>query len=143
MMIRKALGALACAAVLAPSIVLADSAGGDETTSQMQRDPLDQPGLRSQALPLGGSRDQVDSGTAFNPALSVILDGVYYSEISGEWDSPAGFDSGHSHSHGHGHDTIWTRASTCARRSSPSPHRWTTTSMPWSSSPWKAIPVSR
>ncbi len=104
MMIRKALGALACAAVLAPSIVLADSAGGDETTSQMQRDPLDQPGLRSQALPLGGSRDQVDSGTAFNPALSVILDGVYYSEISGEWDSPAGFDSGHSHSHGHGHD---------------------------------------
>lgn len=102
-MIKKTLAVAATLVMLAPGGVLADRTGDGEVTSQMQRDPLDQPGLRAQALPLGGTREQVDSGTAFNPALSVILDGVYYSEFTGEWDAPAGFDSGHSHSHGHGH----------------------------------------
>ncbi|WP_421622178.1 TonB-dependent receptor [Alkalilimnicola ehrlichii] len=73
----------------------------------MQRDPLDRPGMRAQAMPLGGTTDRVDSGTAFNPALSVILDGVYYNGLNNDFGDPAGFgghDHDHGHGHGHGHD---------------------------------------
>ncbi|MCC5857998.1 MAG: zinc-regulated TonB-dependent outer membrane receptor [Ectothiorhodospiraceae bacterium] len=66
------------------------------------QDPLDSPGMGT--LNLAGSREQVSSGTAFNPAISVILDGVYQNTFSGEAHGPAGFDDGHGHGHGHGHD---------------------------------------
>lgn len=49
----------------------------------------------------------MDSGTAFNPALSVILDGVYYNGLNNDFGDPAGFgghDHDHGHGHGHGHD---------------------------------------
>ncbi|WP_024326853.1 hypothetical protein [Thioalkalivibrio sp. AKL19] len=35
---------------------------------------------------------------------SLILEGVYYNELSHGNDSPAGFDDGHDHGHGHGDD---------------------------------------
>jgi len=74
-----------------------------ETASGAQRDPLDPRSLRQTALPLGS---QVSSGTAFNPAMSVIIDGAYYTdnedggafEILGEAD---GFTMG-SEDHEHG-----------------------------------------
>lgn len=65
-----------------------------------QRDPLDPQGLGS--LRVAGT-GQVTSGTAFNPAISVILDGAYFAQ-SREGEGPAGFDDGHDHGHGHGHD---------------------------------------
>ncbi len=68
---------LLCGAVatLCAAPVLAETAGP-------QRDPLDPRNLRQTALPLGS---QVTSGTAFNPAMSVIIDGAYYSDnVHGE-----------------------------------------------------------
>ncbi|MCP1727684.1 hypothetical protein J2T60_001684 [Natronospira proteinivora] len=65
------------------------------------RDPLDPTPARTRAMQLGGT-GEVSSGTLFNPAISVILDGVYYNEFSGHVDEPGGFDGGHSHGHGHG-----------------------------------------
>ena len=56
---------------------------------------------RRERLQLGGD-SAVTSGTQFNPAISVILDGVY-GNFSGEADDPAGFDGGHGHGHGHSH----------------------------------------
>ncbi|MCH8544186.1 MAG: TonB-dependent receptor [Alcanivorax sp.] len=44
----------------------------------------------------------VSAGTQFNPQISVILDGVYYSR-SRDVEGPAGFDDGHDHGHGHSH----------------------------------------
>jgi hypothetical protein len=73
-----------------------------------QRDPLDPANLRQTALPLGG---QVTSGNAFNPAISVIIDGAYYSDnVHGEafevLEEADGFAmGGHDHEgedHGHG-----------------------------------------
>ncbi|SEO72117.1 zinc-regulated TonB-dependent outer membrane receptor [Aquisalimonas asiatica] len=51
-----------------------------------------------------GSSERIGAGTAFNPSISVILDGVYKNTFSGDAHDPGGFDGGHSHSHGHGHD---------------------------------------
>ncbi|QOC22511.1 TonB-dependent receptor [Wenzhouxiangella sp. AB-CW3] len=66
-----------------------------------QADPLDPTPARMRARPM--ATGEVTSGTAFNPAISVILDG-YYAHFSDHLDDPAGFDSGHSHAHGgHGH----------------------------------------
>jgi hypothetical protein len=71
-----------------------------------QSDPLDPVPARTRALKLKETRgDQpVDSGTLFNPAISIILDGVY-ANFSQERDNPAGFGVDHSHSedddHGH------------------------------------------
>ena len=66
-----------------------------------QRDPLDPAPARTRALQLGGDA-AVTSGTAFNPAISVILDGTY-GYFSSDIDEPPGFDFGHSHGHSHGH----------------------------------------
>ncbi|SEQ04614.1 hypothetical protein SAMN05421693_11517 [Ectothiorhodospira magna] len=60
------------------------------------------PGARLSPLPLGGSQ-QVTSGSAFNPDISIIVDTVYFNEFSGHVDDPAGFEGGHSHGHGHDH----------------------------------------
>jgi hypothetical protein len=72
-------------------------------TSGPQRDPLDPTNLRQTVRPLGG---QVSSGTAFNPAMSVIVDGAYYSDnVRGEAfeiiEEADGFAMG---GHGHGDD---------------------------------------
>lgn len=81
-----------------------------ETTGP-QRDPLDPGNLRQTALPLGS---QVTSGSAFNPAMSVIIDGAYYSDnVHGEaaeiLSAADGFAMGHGHDHeeeGHGHGEL-------------------------------------
>jgi hypothetical protein len=66
-----------------------------------QADPLDPTPARMRA---GSITGEVGSGTAFNPAISVILDGTY-AHFSDHLDEPAGFEFGHDHGHGHGgHD---------------------------------------
>lgn len=65
----------------------AAQAGGQQTTSV-------------QALQIDGDTP-ISSGTAFNPAISVILDTVYSQVFSGEAEDPPGF-GGHDHGHGHG-----------------------------------------
>lgn len=64
-----------------------------------QRDPLDPVPARTRALQLGGDAP-VTSRTAFNPAISVILDGTY-AYFSDHIDEPPGFGFGHDHGHGH------------------------------------------
>jgi len=69
-------------------------------TTGPQTDPLDPTPARMRAA---GSTGEVTSGTAFNPAISVILDGTY-AHFSSDLDDPPGFDFGHGHGHGgHGH----------------------------------------
>jgi hypothetical protein len=76
-------------------------------TSGPQRDPMDPTNLRQTARPVG---NQVSSGSAFNPAMSVIVDGAYYSDnVNGEafeiLEEADGFSSGHGHDeedHEHG-----------------------------------------
>jgi hypothetical protein len=82
-------------------------AGATRTAGQAgpMRDPLDPVPARMRAAQLTDGDQRVDSGTRFNPAMSVILDGVYYNAFSGHLESPPGFDNGHDHggAHGHGH----------------------------------------
>ena len=56
-----------------------------------------------QALQIDGDMP-IDSGTAFNPAISIILDSVYSQNFSGDPGDPPGFGGGHDHGHDHGHD---------------------------------------
>jgi len=72
------------------------AASGAQTTQAGGIDP------RRERLQLGGD-SAVTSGNRFNPAISVILDGVY-GNFSREVESPPGFDDGHNHGHSHGHD---------------------------------------
>ncbi|MEA5445670.1 zinc-regulated TonB-dependent outer membrane receptor [Gammaproteobacteria bacterium AB-CW1] len=88
--------------------VLAQAETTPEAEQQRQagpaRDPLDPQPARMRAMQVGGGDQEVTSGTAFNPAISVILDGVYYNEFSGHVEDAPGFDFGHDHGHGgHGH----------------------------------------
>jgi hypothetical protein len=67
--------------------------------TSMQRDPLDPASLRRSALPVGG---QLSSGSAFNPAMSVIIDGAWYGdsvhgEAAGILAEADGFTIGHGH----------------------------------------------
>jgi hypothetical protein len=79
-----------------------------ETTGP-QRDPLDPTTLRQTARPL---TDQVGAGTAFNPAMSVIIDGAWYTDnVHGEAfeiiEEADGFAMGHGHNgDGHGHGEL-------------------------------------
>jgi hypothetical protein len=71
------------------------------------RDPLDPPSLRSTAWQVR-SGEQVTSGTAFNPAISVILDGMYFTDnVHGEslemLEEIDGFAGGHHHGDDNGH----------------------------------------
>jgi hypothetical protein len=77
-----------------------------------QRDPLDPTNLHQTVKPLGG---QGSSATAFNPAISVIVDGAYYSDnVKGEAfeiiEEADGFAMGGGHDHGdeddHGHGAL-------------------------------------
>jgi len=61
------------------------------------------PGGNLQPLQLFGGTQQVTAGSAFNPDISVIVDTVYFNELSGHVDDPGGFEGGHSHGHGHDH----------------------------------------
>ena len=47
-------------------------------------------------------RGRLTAGTDFNPAISLILDGVYRNDFSGEVGDPPGF-GGHDHGDGHDH----------------------------------------
>lgn len=57
--------------------------------------------------PITSKSGSVNSGNAFNPQISIILNGNYYSDSTqgkgGEYHSEA-FQPSHSHAHGHGHD---------------------------------------
>lgn len=72
--------------------------------------PIEPKGLTTKSFPLFGSSGQVTSGTAFNPAISVIPDVVYYrdnvkgeaGEILEEADGFHGAHGGEEHGHGHG-----------------------------------------
>jgi hypothetical protein len=76
-----------------------------------QKDPLDPANLRPAPQPLG---KQVSAGSRFNPAISVIVDGVYYNDnVNGEafeiLSEADGFSAGHGHEeegeeHGGGHE---------------------------------------
>lgn len=98
------LTAAAVAAALWAPAVLADDEEAPITGSQ--RDPLDFTGLRPAAYQL--QTGQVSSGTAFNPAISIIIDGAYYTDnVHGEAGELArridGFVTGHGHDHGDDH----------------------------------------
>ena len=45
-----------------------------------------------------------DSGSDWGMDISLILEGIYYNEMSEGIHEPAGFDDGHDHGHGHDHD---------------------------------------
>lgn len=75
------------------------AAAAEEVVRGPQRDPLDRESYRMRARALGDG--MVTSGTAFNPAISVIMDGVYAAQGRSEIASPDGFE-GHDHGHGHG-----------------------------------------
>jgi hypothetical protein len=95
---KLVLGGIAAALCCAPAIA---------ETSGPQRDPLDPTNLRQTARPIG----QAGTGNAFNPAMSIIVDGAYYwDNVGGEAfeiiEEADGFAMGHGHSHGgdDGHD---------------------------------------
>lgn len=72
---------------------------GQQGTTVMHRDPLDRVGTRTAGLRLSQAGQ---SNTAFNPAISVILDGAYFNDFNREVGSPEGFSGGHDHGHDHG-----------------------------------------
>lgn len=78
-------------------------------TTTGPRGPADPSGLTT--LGLLGDTGQVSSGSAYNPAISVILDGVYYGDdrsggVGAIHEEANGFGAGHSHDsedeHSHG-----------------------------------------
>lgn len=73
------------------------------------RGPADPPGLSP--LNLFGDTGQVSSGTAFNPAISVIPDGVYYNDsrdggVGELMEEADGFGTGHGEEEGHAHGGV-------------------------------------
>lgn len=79
-------------------------------TARRAPGPIEPKGLTTKSFPLFGSSGQVTSGTAFNPAISVIPDIVYYRDsVKGEageiLEEADGFhgahaEEGHDHEHG-------------------------------------------
>jgi hypothetical protein len=70
------------------------------------RGPADPPGLTQ--LTLWGDTGQVTSGSAYNPAISVIPDGVYYNDsrdggVGEIMEGADGFGAGHTHAEEGGH----------------------------------------
>ncbi len=105
---KKSLIGLASAAAL--GMVGAQASEPAEAPKGPQRDPLDGPSLRTSAFQIGGgSQQQASGGSNFNPAISVILDGVFYGDnVHGEGleliEEIDGFGGGHAHGNGgHGH----------------------------------------
>lgn len=96
------LGGFTAALLAASTAGVAQEANPNPTRMGVQ-DPLDQTGLQPHVLRETGT-GQVTAGTAFNPEMSIIFDGVYYNELSGRRHDPAGFEGGHGHGHDHGHD---------------------------------------
>lgn len=77
------------------------------TVSQTATGPLDPVGLQPLNLPGLGQTGATTAATAFNPALSVILDGVYYHDdrqggVSDRLAESPGFGAGASEGHDHG-----------------------------------------
>jgi hypothetical protein len=75
---------------------------GRFTYAQTPPGPIEPTGLTPASL--DGSSGQVSSGTSFNPAISVIPDGVYYGESGGGLDLLGQVD-GFGHGHAHGEET--------------------------------------
>jgi len=81
-----------------------------EQRLQQVQTPATQPSVSAPVAPTSkSSRQQISSGTAFNPAISIILDGSYYNDNDdgkgGEkLESLDGIHNVHGHSHDHGHD---------------------------------------
>jgi len=93
-------GAAAAALLLGSSVALAQQDGQGQGGTQ--EDMLaEEGGVLGGLRP--GSTERIGAGTAFNPSISVILDGVYKNTFSGDAHEPGGFDAGHDHGHGHGH----------------------------------------
>ncbi|MCV6636580.1 TonB-dependent receptor [Candidatus Albibeggiatoa sp. nov. NOAA] len=83
----------------------------EQRLQQVQSSTIEepQPTAPSPRNTKNSSRQSVSSGTAFNPAISVILDGSYYNDNDdgkgGEkLESLDGIHNAHGHSHDHGHD---------------------------------------
>ena len=93
-------GAATAALLLASSVALAQQDG--QADGATQEEMLEEEGGMLGGL-LPGSSERIGAGTAFNPSLSVILDGVYKNTFSGDAHDPGGFEGGHDHGHGHGH----------------------------------------
>ncbi len=92
------------AALLAVCFILA----ADSAIAQQAPNVSDE-GLKP--FPLLGSTRQITSGTAFNPAMSVIIDGKYYNDnVSGEGidilEEAQGFHGAHGEADGHGHGEL-------------------------------------
>ncbi len=96
-MLKRIIPALVPAVLASPLLA---QTGNQEGNTAMHRDPLDRVGTRAAALRLGAGGQP---NTAFNPAISVILDGAYFNDFNSDVGSPDGFGGGHDHSHGHGH----------------------------------------
>lgn len=93
-------GAASAALLLASNVALAQQDG--QADGATQEEMLEQEGgLLGGLMP--GSSERIGAGTAFNPSISVILDGVYKNTFSGDAHDPGGFEGGHDHGHGHGH----------------------------------------
>ncbi|MFV8835347.1 zinc-regulated TonB-dependent outer membrane receptor [Aquisalimonas sp. APHAB1-3] len=93
-------GVAAAALLLGSGVAIAQQDQPGEGATQ--QDAMDaQGGMGAGIGP--GSSERIGAGTAFNPSISVILDGVYTNTFSGEVDDPGGFEGGHSHGHGHDH----------------------------------------
>lgn len=104
---KKSLIGLASAAAL--GVVGVQASEPAESPKGPQRDPLDSPSLRTTAFQIGGDSQQQASSSGFNPAISVILDGVFYGDnVRGEGlefiEEIDGFGGGHANGNGgHGH----------------------------------------
>ena len=93
-------GAATAALLLGSSVALAQQDG--QADGATQEEMLEQEGGVLGGL-MPGSTERIGAGTAFNPSISVILDGVYKNTFSGDAHDPGGFEGGHDHGHGHGH----------------------------------------
>lgn len=80
---------------------LATSASAAAELQSGRRDLL---GARNQPAPTSAPTGQITAGSAFNPHISLILDGAYHwDNRRGEIAEPAGFAGDHHHGHGHDH----------------------------------------
>ncbi len=95
--------------ILLSAVLLAAGLFSADAVVAQQAPKISEEGLKP--FPLLGSTRQITSGTAFNPAISVIIDGKYYNDnVSGEGieilESAQGFHGSHGDADGHGHGEL-------------------------------------
>ena len=91
-------GAVTAALLLTSTVAFGQQ--GEQAEGATQQDVLEEQGGALGGL-MPGSSERIGAGTAFNPSISVILDGVYGNTFSGGVGEPGGFEGGHDHGHGH------------------------------------------